>query len=155
MNLYTSYYAISNNFPSEYKLVSVSGDGGKMANFDGVVYRKLAPKFDFWKKWHDNIGKVNVEENTKFYISNYYNKVLSALNPHEIAEELGENVVLLCYEKSSDFCHRHIIAEWFKLYGIETKELNFCNGEIRETNRPLNISKILHQVIEKASAESK
>ena len=24
----------------------------------------------------------------------------------------AENIILLCYEKSTDFCHRHLVANW-------------------------------------------
>jgi uncharacterized protein (DUF488 family) len=34
-----------------------------------------------------------------------------------------EGKVLLCYEKSGDFCHRHLVAEWLRRYGYEVKEL--------------------------------
>lgn len=29
----------------------------------------------------------------------------------------GKDVVLLCYEKPTDFCHRQLIAEWINQYG--------------------------------------
>lgn len=35
----------------------------------------------------------------------------------------GKDVALCCYEKPSDFCHRHIVAKWLKEQtGIEVKE---------------------------------
>ena len=31
-------------------------------------------------------------------------------------------IALVCYEKPSDFCHRHLVADWFNKNGIECKE---------------------------------
>ena len=28
-----------------------------------------------------------------------------------------------CYEKPSDFCHRHLVADWLNKNGVECKEL--------------------------------
>jgi hypothetical protein len=44
----------------------------------------------------------------------YYAKVLSRLDPQEVFEDLGEDAVLLCWEKSGTFCHRRMVADWFK-----------------------------------------
>jgi len=39
-----------------------------------------------------------------------------------VYEELGENAVLLCWEKDG-FCHRHLVADWLQeKLGIEIKE---------------------------------
>ena len=33
------------------------------------------------------------------------------------------NIALICYEKPSDFCHRHLVADWMTKNGIPVKEL--------------------------------
>lgn len=113
--IYTSYYANIKSLPKNMVLVSISGDGGNLAKFNGYCYKKLAPKFGFWKKWHDNIGKIDEEDNNNFYIREFQNQVLNGLDPKEIERDLcerfGENVVLLCYEKSGNFCHRDIVGD--------------------------------------------
>ena len=57
---------------------------------------------------------------------------LSKLNKEKIINKLEDisqkhnnaDIVLVCYEKQSDFCHRHILAEWLGSdYNIE--ELSF------------------------------
>lgn len=58
-------------------------------------------------------GKVN----EKMYIDVYTNEVLNNLDPEFVVNELtkmanGYDVVLLCYEKSGDFCHRNLVADW-------------------------------------------
>lgn len=85
-----------------YRTYSISGDRGKKANYKGRCYSKLAPKLSFWKVWHDNIGKIPLEENNRYYIEEYWNQVLSKLNPEEIFSEL-DGSILLCYEKIQSF----------------------------------------------------
>lgn len=45
------------------------------------------------------------------------------LNPNDILKELGEDAVLLCYEKPGDFCHRHLVSQWLNENGIRCSEL--------------------------------
>jgi len=58
-----------------------------------------------------------------------FDKILDKLSPAEILERLeklsgGKDIVLLCYEKVGEFCHRHLVADWLtKSLGIEIKEL--------------------------------
>lgn len=33
-------------------------------------------------------------------------------------------VCLLCYEKPGEFCHRHLVAEWLREYGVEVEEFD-------------------------------
>jgi hypothetical protein len=37
--------------------------------------------------------------------------------------KLQDGDVLLCFEKSDKFCHRHIVAEWLQKKGFEVTEL--------------------------------
>lgn len=32
------------------------------------------------------------------------------------------HVALICYEKPSDFCHRHLVSDWINLRGIKCEE---------------------------------
>lgn len=66
--------------------------------------------------------KVNSDE--KLFKYEYVNKVLKRLDAHRIYEALGDDVVLLCYEKSTDVCHRHYVREWMLESNIEISELN-------------------------------
>lgn len=108
----TSYFA-------KYKgenAVSIAGKCPKW--YTGRQYKKLAPKYNWWKKWHDE--KLSEE----WYIEQYYKTILNKLDAKKVYEELGKNAVLLCWEKSGKFCHRHLVAEWFqKELGIEVNEL--------------------------------
>ena len=112
-----------NNWKSDkYITYSISGNRGKSLNYHGRYYQKLAPKLSFWKTWHDNIGKISEEENNRYYVQEYWNQVLSKLDPEEVYNDLDYSV-LLCYESNMDFCHRHIVAAWFEiLLDVEVTE---------------------------------
>lgn len=87
---------------------------------DKKKYMKLAPPLDILKKyWRDN--------NEADYIQAYHERVLSRLDPDEVVRELHRmtdhtDIVLLCYEKPGDFCHRHLVADWLNEHGIECLE---------------------------------
>ena len=56
-----------------------------------------------------------------------YNQLLKGLSPQEIVRFLeevsgGKDVVLLCYEKPEDFCHRQLVAEWLTRNGVSVEE---------------------------------
>jgi uncharacterized protein (DUF488 family) len=133
------------------KLVSISGDGGKQADFNGERYKKLAPKLSFWKIWHDNIGKITDEENNMFYIKEYYDQVLRYLDAVQVLQELENNAILLCYEPSWQFCHRHVVSAWLELEsGIIVPEISIDTlGNITEQQRPLWIKEEYKKLIYK------
>lgn len=81
-------------------------------------YKKLAPPYSLLKAYKDkSIGDTE-------YTTLYYKHVLNNLDPLEVYNELGEDAVLLCYEKTGDFCHRHIVADWLsKNLGIIIEEV--------------------------------
>lgn len=113
IKIFTSCY---NNCKSG-NLVSISGDKGKSVGFNGNSYTKLAPRKSFWSIWHDNIGKIDEDKNNKYYMHEYYEKVLSKLDASEVVNELqqfGDKIVLLCFEKENEFCHRHLVATWLE-----------------------------------------
>ena len=130
-------------------LISISGDRGKSIGYSGKAFPLLAPKREFWKIWHDNIGKIPEEENTRFYIEQYYNQVLKKTDLEALLSN-EENPILLCYERSNEFCHRHIVAEYIELkYGIYVPEISIDNNmQIIIKERPKVINQILGEIID-------
>lgn len=67
-------------------------------------------------------GKVDYENYKKIY----YNEVLKNLDVKNLIKKIktfGNKVVLVCYEKPDDFCHRHIVSHWLKyLTGYKIQE---------------------------------
>lgn len=131
-------------------LISISGDRGKKVGFKGKAIPKLAPKRAFWDIWHDNIGRISEEANTRYYIEQYYKQVLSSLDIEELLKDEKDSI-LLCYEKGQDFCHRHVLAEYIELtYGLKVHDIKIDDElNIEENPRPEYIRDILINVIQK------
>ena len=112
----TSYY-------SKYKGENAVSIAGKCPVwYKGKEYKKLAPKYWFFKEYKDPSSQFYMDED--YYIQNYQKEVLDKLDAKKVYEELGENAVLLCWEKSDKFCHRHLVAKWLeKELGIKVSEI--------------------------------
>ena len=130
--IYTSYFAKLKSLPDNIIPISICGKAPDW--YKGLQYKKLAPKYDFfmeWKKSHNN----------DYYIKCFNEQVLNNLDAEQVVEELDNlllnqtitidysgnlkevpRIVLICYEKPSDFCHRHLVADWLNKNGIECKE---------------------------------
>ena len=114
INMKTSnFWKIDKNNIDNY--VSIAG---KCPNwYKGREYKKLAPKYWFFKKY-----KLDGDEIS--YTKDYYKEVLDKLDPQEIYDKLGEDAIILCWEKPGDFCHRRLVAEWLeKALGITIDEI--------------------------------
>ena len=111
--IYTSYFANYRNFSSK-DVISIAR--WAPSGFANNVYPDLYPPADLLRDYKD--GKVSEEE----YTRRYKREVLAKFNPVAMYKEL-DGKVLLCYEKKGAFCHRNIVAEWFRFYGYECEEL--------------------------------
>ena len=130
-----------------YITYAISKNCGKDANYQGKCYHQLAPKLSFWKIWHDNIGKISEEDNNRYYVQEYWNQVLSNLDPETIYRELDYSI-LLCYEPNTEFCHRHIVAAWFEiLLGVKVPEVKVIDYQIQQTDRPSYIKQYLEDAM--------
>lgn len=123
--IYTSYFGNAKNLNSrKYALIGIAGRSPK--GWTGLEYKKLAPSWDIWKTWHDQIeeGKNNQEYFKTIkkganiaYTLRFNKQILGNLNAVEVVNDIfkladGKIPVLLCYEKPGDFCHRHLVADW-------------------------------------------
>ena len=121
MKIYTSYYGKLKKIPEAIIPISISISKPKGINIP--VLKKLAPSYDLLKWWKNSLqGEAEKEKYEKIYL-----RQISKINPDDIVNELkrisgGSDVVLLCYEKSGDFCHRNILAEWLTEHGYPAAE---------------------------------
>ena len=116
--IFTSYFAKLRTLPDNIIPISICGKAPEW--YKGLQYKKLAPKYDFFMKWKEN-------HDNDYYIKCFKEQVLNELNPYEVIDELynlseDKDIVLICYEKPDNFCHRHLVREWFNNNGIECKE---------------------------------
>lgn len=140
--IFTSYYGKMSKFP--YNFVPVSISLWKPKWYDGAHYPILAPTKDILSTWrihHDE----NEEYWEKWYTSQFKKQVLDKLNAEEtianlewdslnidfidvlnceghVWESESVHLVLLCYEKDGDFCHRKLVSDWLNERGIPCKE---------------------------------
>ena len=130
--IYTSYFAKLKNLPNNIIPISICAKVPSW--YEGLQYKKLAPKYDFFMKWKEN-------HDNDYYIKCFNEQVLNELNvltvikdlidliPQDLISEQGLNktICLVCYEKPSDFCHRHLVADWLNKNGFTCKEYEVKN----------------------------
>lgn len=124
--MYTGYFA-KLKYYEEQGLIPIAICGGIPKWYSGLWYKKLAPKWSFFNEWKN--GTEHKGDN-EYYILHFNEEVLKNINPSEIEKELktlakrrtSDKIILLCYEKPGDFCHRHLVSDWFNQNGIFCKE---------------------------------
>jgi Protein of unknown function, DUF488. len=116
MKIYTGYYAKLPLYESN-GLIGISIAGKAPAFWetsDRLQYKKLAPKYWFFQKYKS--GEYKEHD----YRIAYYKEVLNTLKAKNVFNELAklsynsDKIILLCYEKPGDFCHRRIVADWLE-----------------------------------------
>ena len=79
-----------------------------------------------WKENHDNdyyIKCFNEQVLDKTNILTVLKDLTDLIN--SVDDDIGKEICLICYEKPSDFCHRHLVADWLNKNGFECKEYEF------------------------------
>ena len=117
MKIYTSYFGNYQNF-GDKKPVSIALYSP--TNFKGIRYIALAPTKEILE------FKNNEDGYTKLFKKKLYKMTASSVYAQLKLFSENKDVVLLCYEKPPQFCHRHLVAEWLeKELNIEVKELTY------------------------------
>lgn len=122
--IYTSYFAKLSKLPANITPIAICGKLPEW--YKGIQYKKLAPKWSFfsvWKETHDN----------DYYVEHFCKEVLYPLNADDVIKDLyelaeksqDEDIVLICYERPGDFCHRHLVANWLRNQGYPVEEYKF------------------------------
>lgn len=121
--IYTSYFAQIKNLPDNIVPISICAKAP--AWYNGLQYKKLAPTYDILMSYKKDLDKES-------YTKRFSDEILKQYDVEQIIDDLilichendfyGKSVCLLCYEKPTDFCHRHLVANWFAENGFECKE---------------------------------
>ena len=116
--IYTSYFAKLKSLPDSIIPISICGKAPNW--YEGLQYKKLAPKYEFFMKWKEN-------HDNDYYDRCFQELVLNKLEPMEVYQELcslakSDDIALICYEKPTDFCHRHLVADWLNENGLPCEE---------------------------------
>lgn len=122
--IYTTYFAKLKSLPKDIVPISICTKAP--VGYKGLEYKKLAPKYDFFTKWKHT-------GDNEYYIKCYLEQVLFTMKPEEVVAELYglaqsiatdevKDIALVCYEKSTDFCHRHLVSAWLHNNGFASDE---------------------------------
>jgi len=118
--IYTSYFSKLRYLPDNAMPVSISLSSPGW--YKGKRYKILAPSWSILSEWRQT-------HNEERYVQRFNDEILGRLHPDGIYRNLCslawpyEDVVLLCYERPSDFCHRHLVAAWLERNGYPCREM--------------------------------
>jgi hypothetical protein len=94
----TSNFKLSGTDPH-----AVAISRGVPKGFKGRRYLALAPA-----TW------ALVKETDEAVFRETFMRQLEPLDAKAILKEVGEDAILLCWEKPGEFCHRRVVAEWLE-----------------------------------------
>lgn len=162
--IYTSYFANIDTIKAKAPWLELVSIAEKTPDeFHGKKLKELMPKHGQWKELHDKYSDDETGYKLDFYKQKYYETVLNATEPEEVAAKLkvladGKDVCLLCYEVPEKFCHRHLVAEWLQNAGIacvewdedgfkhnwshDGKDLELCKKFIRQLQKIEGITNV-------------
>lgn len=156
--IYTSYFGKLKKMPENFHTIAICQYPPKW--YDKAVYKKLAPTPNilntykkhvnenpqYWEDWYNEQYKKEVLDTLPS--SNALLRQLISLFPQgewlnmsrncgetPIWNSLNEHIVLLCFEKDGDFCHRKLVSDWLNEKGIPCREANdgdFINQKEQE-----------------------
>lgn len=120
MKIYTSYFAnLQNLLDAEIYPVAICW---KVPDFFSVYpnIESVAPSTSILIEYKKSDG---TEKDKERYKQRYYDEILCAYRFHpeyltglleSFSEaERGKDIAMCCYERPEDFCHRHLLADWF------------------------------------------
>lgn len=100
--LYTSYFAIDGNNPNA---IAISASQPEF--YQGPIYNPLAPPMELVLKVKN--GQIDHDQYTEQYFATLRKRNVT---PEKVLNDIDDQSILLCYEKATDFCHRHLVAQW-------------------------------------------
>lgn len=132
MRIYTSYYAKMRNLNPNFVCVQISTSKPSWFLYAKDSIPELFPGWDLVNGI--KTGTITEEQYKREYLER-----LSVMDKSYILNRITEisnmngskDVVLLCYEKPGDFCHRHLVGEWL---GIEELDIDKYNREVLNVN---------------------
>lgn len=121
--IYTSYFAQLRNLSKDIIPISICGKAPNWYN--GYEYKRVAPNYNILMKYKQDYNEQD-------YIKNFNEQILNNITINEFVNDLiklleiekGQkvNICLLCYERPTDFCHRHLVSKWLNENGFKCEE---------------------------------
>ena len=111
----TSCFARMKDMSDKQKAVCISIARYLPKGINILQYLKAAPKDQVLWRYKKDWDK-------EAYIR-AYERQLAELDVDEVWADL-DGKILLCHEKPGDFCHRHLLAQWFRDAGYRCEEIS-------------------------------
>lgn len=88
--------------------------------WQGLMYTALGPSEQLLHAY--KAGRVNERGYTRQFVAQL-DKLDADIIVQDLARLAGsETFTLVCYEKPSSFCHRHLVARWLARYGYKVHQ---------------------------------
>lgn len=120
--IYTSYYSNREikQHRERYCLIAISRYRPTWTAVDGAIM-ELAPTLR-------NLDSYKRTGNESDYTLRYWEENLKDIEPNELTDLITDlagdrTPVLLCYERTGLFCHRHLVSKWLRYHHIDCEEL--------------------------------
>lgn len=122
MNIFTSNFAKAKSLDSsKYLVVAISRYVPK--GYSGTRELRFAPSRRLLMSYKKGLS-------SELYTKAFYNELIDEENVYSVFKDLsrlshGRDIVLCCYEKAGDFCHRRLIADFvLSHWNYNIKELD-------------------------------
>jgi uncharacterized protein YeaO (DUF488 family) len=108
MSITTGYFGGVKK-PHQHDIVSIAAGQPRWLQ---VLHKHsaLAPRYTLLKDFRSDF----ISESQ--YVT-FFNAMLDKLNPAETLQQLNvmsQSAIMCCHCKTTDFCHRHLVAEWLE-----------------------------------------
>ncbi len=123
--IYTTYFAAMKKLPEGVEPVSIARFLPK-----GIQIRscsKFFPPESLLKRY--KAKEISDDE----YAEIYRKEVLLGLDAKAAGKAL-DGKALVCFEKTGSFCHRNLVAEWFRANGVACEEFSVDNQSLFDSN---------------------
>lgn len=120
MNTYTSYFAKVRSMPRDVTKIVISR---YKPSFDvGFSYEHMPDLAPSVSTLHEYKQTGDLAQLKRKYYAELTTRGKSALTKLMVRIACGETLVLLCFEKEPESCHRSVLAEVLRSKGIEVEE---------------------------------
>jgi uncharacterized protein YeaO (DUF488 family) len=115
MKIHSSYHANYRKIPEDMVMINIAQYPPRFYN--GLSYRKFSPSREL-------LGQIKSDEITFSEFKKSFQKSMGGLSLDEIKRDLenlsgGKDIVLLCFEKEENNCHRKIVLAFLKKNGFD------------------------------------